>query len=571
MHKALAILMMLSFFQGIIQAQDTEEPSYILPDKLTLRYDEFPGIADAEFKEDSISVDRINLNQLRENLKLQAERTGLRLSLQDCITITLEENPDIAIAGLGIEKAAADRLSALGAFDPMIALSLLRNSSNTSLDQQLGFITNLTSIESDQLLMDASVSGRLHTGTQYNFAFRSKKEESTFGGFETEYDGQFVIALTQPILKGFGEEVNKTYIYIAENSQVMSEEQLRLNVMSVIAEVSKAYWDLVGTVENLKVRREALHNAERLLEINEARRKLGAAADVEVLQAKSGVAQRQSDLISARSMVEDAGDALKMLMHLQEGGLFVDATIVPIDRPETPELEDINPEGNKALLAESVDRALSNRPEISLSDLQILNAELEENLRRNEMLPEVNLTASMTHGGRDSNFSGMVGDVADKEDDVVSIGVQANIPIRNRAARGAHQKARLVRREMELQKEKAVQQLMMNVHLAFRQKITNLFLVESNLQTVRLQEVNVIAEEKKLRLGVTTSWQVLQVQQDLTGAQVLQVQSRTNYEKATVDLLLAEGGLLEAYNIELELPGVEGPVGYMESLLPRWE
>ena len=101
--------------------------------------------------------------------------------------------------------------------------------------------------------------------------------------------------------------------------------------------------------------------------------------------------------------------------------------------------------------------------------------------------------------------------------------------------------------------------------------MTNHILVESNRQARRLQEVNVVAEEKRLRLGVTTSWQVLQVQEDLTAAQTLEVQSQTAYEKALTDLLLAEGTLLENWNIAFEPPEEADAIGYFGSMMPHWK
>ncbi|HNR37014.1 MAG TPA: hypothetical protein PKO36_17700, partial [Candidatus Hydrogenedentes bacterium] len=90
----------------------------------------------------------------------------------------------------------------------------------------------------------------------------------------------------------------------------------------------------------------------------------------------------------------------------------------------------------------------------------------------------------------------------------------------------------------------------------------------SNRQAKQLQEANVIAEEKRLRLGVSTSYRVLQVQQDLTLAQTQELQARIAYEKALVELRLSEGTLLESLGIDFCPPEPEAPVTFGRSIRP---
>jgi outer membrane protein TolC len=157
----------------------------------------------------------------------------------------------------------------------------------------------------------------------------------------------------------------------------------------------------------------------------------------------------------------------------------------------------------------------------------------------------------------------------DGDTDVMSISLQGQVPIGNRAARGQHLRAQLGVRSAEQRLLNAQQQLMFGVHLAVRNLFTNQNLVASTRQAREFQEVSVIAEEKRLRLGVTTSYQVLLVQQDLTAAQTQEVQAIVDYEKARTDLRLAEGTLLQELGVEFEPPEPEAPVSFFESVTPR--
>ena len=149
--------------------------------------------------------------------------------------------------------------------------------------------------------------------------------------------------------------------------------------------------------------------------------------------------------------------------------------------------------------------------------------------------------------------------------------MQGAVAINNRAARGMNTRSRITERQAQERRKQTEIALQTAVHVAARSVKTNQILVESNRQAVRLQEANVTAEEKRLRLGVTTSFQVLRVQEDLTAARLQELRALISYETALVDLQIAEGTLLDNLGIKLEFTDTETPVGYWESIKPRWE
>jgi len=538
-------------------------------EQLSLKYQplfEMPELNMAE----EISIDLIDLESLREAIAAQVGRETLRLTLAEAIGIALQQNPDVLIASYEPLMADADEFTAKGEFDPIWQTNFNFLRAQAALSQQQIAFGGISAIDQYQTTFDSSVSGRLHTGTVYNFAFNINREESTFGRFITDYQSQGVFTLSQPLLRGFGRDVNRVRILAARNNIVAGEEQFRLTIMNTVAEVIKAYWDLVGAIEGVAVREESLANAERLYTIADTRREIGTAADIEVLQSKAGVATRQSDLVAARSAVSDASSRLKLILGLTDGQYFSKAMIVPIDRPNLDELEIYDIDTLESNLDKSVEAALVKRPEIKIAELQINNASLDERRARNEMLPQFDVNWSYGQGGRAPNSRESIRGIQRGDDFFYSYGFQASVPLRNRAARGQHTRARLMKEQTEMRLEQTRHNIMFSVHLALQQVVTNSILVESNRQATRLQEANVIAEENRLRLGVSTPWQVLQVQEELTMAQTQRLQAQIAYEKALVDLELAEGALLDKLDITYETPEAVRPTGYFESIQPRW-
>ncbi|MCK5863354.1 MAG: TolC family protein [Candidatus Hydrogenedentes bacterium] len=502
----------------------------------------------------AISADLIDLSSLRAAATHSPAGKTLRLTLEEAIHIALANNPDIVIAGYEPEKAGAEKLAAHGEFDPVLQQNINYTNSSMSLDQRMRRYAGFSSMDSAGTVTETTLGGKLKTGTRYAVQFNMNFEESTFDDFQGEYGGQLGFTLTQPLVRGFGIAANTIRIRAADNLRAISEAQLELTILNKIADTIKSYWDLAGASEAARVQEGALRNAERLLKINGKRRDIGTAADLDVLQAKAGVAMRQSELIAAYARVHDAGDILKLALNLQDEGLFSSVVIIPTDRPNLETDQTFDMDMMTERIETGVETALKSRPEMRMTDLEIANAELDEQRARNEMLPQLDVVVSYMRGGRDRRLASTISGIASEQDRTYAIGIQGSLVINNRSAHGAQQRARLNVRQAEERRKKTEMALMMGVHYAGRSVMTNKVLMESTRQTVRLQEANVSAEEKRLQLGTTTSYQVLLVQEDLTAAQVQKLQARIAYEKALIDFQLATGTLL----CELGIDPAEG-------------
>jgi outer membrane protein TolC len=202
------------------------------------------------------------------------------------------------------------------------------------------------------------------------------------------------------------------------------------------------------------------------------------------------------------------------------------------------------------------------------SQLEIETAKIDRSHAANAMLPQLDLTSSAFQGKRGPMVDDVFEGVISRNDNIYSFGVKGNVALGNRAARGAFDRADLTAKQAEVKLERTKQELMLRARLALRAVNTSQILIESNRQLSQMQETNVAAEEKRLRLGVSTSYRVLQMQTDLLAAQTQEVQARIGFEKALVDLRLAEGTLLDGLGIEVETPQFKPAVSFLRSVLP---
>lgn len=493
---------------------------------------------------DHIQIDLLSLEELSQIASYRSSGETIRMTLQQCVYAALEGNQDILIVSYEPLKSEADIFSAKGDFDAVFTASADYTRSTSAASGQIIIFGGVTSIDQELITSSLSLQGRTQLGTQYSISTEMQRDEGTFTGLLREYSGGLTVSLTQPILRGVGLDANMARIRTARKALGISQSQVELTVLNALGEVTKAYWDLVGTIENLVVQEESLSNAQRLVQIDKRRFEIGTAAAIEVLQAKAGVALRLSDVVVAHASIADAEDRLKQLLGMQKDGMFSPDHIVPIDRPNVGEYRF----DEKASMA----RALEHRPEIHTALLEIETAEIERLRARNAQLPQLDITGSYRTGGRAGELSDAYRGVRDSQDSRYTLGFTGSVSLGNRAARGAFTKARLTKRQSEQRLLKAKQDVMLAVRISGRGVTTSQILVESNQQARILQEANVAAEEQRLRLGVTTSHRVLQIQEDLTRARTQEVQATVGFEKALVDLQVAEGVLLENMGVHFE-------------------
>jgi len=473
-------------------------------------------------------------------------RRTVTLTAKDCLAIALESNLDISISEYDPLISEADIGQAEGEFDPIWSLNLTESEekSPTSTLYTI-FGVPVASIWDRRTSFGTSFEGKAPTGTMYSLNFGSIRSESTLTeltGAGAEYRGTADLTLSQPLLKNFGLDVNLARIKIARNNKDISKEQVALTVMDTAAQVFNAYWDLVFARENLVVARQSLRNARDLLEQNKLRVEVGDAAPFQVRQAEAGVKRREAEVISAIAAIRGAEDMLKLLLDVHDNSALWDEAIVPADKP--------------LMIMRSLDEeisyktALEKRPELIQGKTAIKSSELVVRLNRNARLPSIDLQGSYGVNALKSNFGNEWDYLMRGHDWKFFYGVTGKIPVGNRLAKGAHVRSRYELEKAQLTLRKLEQAIRLEVRTAIRQVETNRKLVETNATATKLQERALEDEKKRYEVGVSTSYRVLEFEEDLAMAKSLELKALVDYRKALINLDRAEGMILERHGMD---------------------
>lgn len=473
----------------------------------------------------------------RAAVVVPGEGGAAALSLKECIALALQNNLDIAVELFNPQVRKQDLAGEESAFDPSAFFGAQRT------DNRLpgGFAFGSGASISDFWTLNTGIRQKLPTGGTYEVRFDYQYLNSSTSALETN-NTRLALSLQQPLLRNFGIDANETGIRIATNNQGISREQLRLKASDVVTQVHNAYFDLIFALENAEVQQRSLRLAKDLMALNRARVRAGVAAPVEVTQAEAQEAARRQDVIVAEKAVQDAEDALKVILNIPASrgwGL----SLQPADRPPF-EVKSVN-------LEEAIRTALENRYEFKSAKLDIENKELTTRLTRSQLLPDLALTGSVSTNALDTQVNRAAGDLFTSNFLSYGVGVVLTVPLGNRGPQATYLKAKLATDQARTNLQQLELLVTQQVREAVRRVDADAKRVEANRAARVLAEEQLRVEQRRLEAGVTTTFNVLSFQRDLAAAQANEIRAIADYNKSLANLERSKGSVLEQNRIEM--------------------
>jgi outer membrane protein len=370
------------------------------------------------------------------------------------------------------------------------------------------------------------------------------------------------VTLTQPLLRGFGRDVNLRYLKIARIDDKISRLGFYQQLISTVYGISRLYYDLVSLNENVQVKRENLTAARKLLDDDKAQLEQGTLAPLDVTQAQSLVTSTQLDLIQAEGLVRQQEVILKSQLSRRGTAdpYLANLPIVPTDAIVVPETDDSRP------LESLISEALATRPDLAEAALQVETGQIYVNASQNQVRPEVDITANFqTRGSSESPFgvvgtsgTGLITSPADlggaglRLSRVYQAGLQFNLPLRNRAAQADAARDILQLRQAQARTQRGENEVREQVENSLIALQTARSALQAASESRVYQEQLVRAETDRLSVGASTNFLVIQQESYLAQARSTEVAARSVWIKARVAVDRAVGDLLEKNNINFD-------------------
>jgi outer membrane protein TolC len=444
-------------------------------------------------------------------------------------------------------------------------------------------VVDTTALVQDTRLYSYSYSQQFITGTALGASFQSTRNSYNSPAFilNPSTVGTIDININQPLLQGFGRAVNNRNIRVAKNNIKVMDLTVKLQVITTISAVLNLYWDLVSFNEDLRIKRQALALAQQLYEDNQEQVKLGTLPPIEVTRAAAEVSGRKEDLLISETNLAQQETVLKNALSRNgvESVWLDQVHIIPLDHFEIPKTDDLKP------TAELVDEALKNRPEIAQTKINLESSKINVQGTKNNLLPTLSAFADMNNQGLTGvpnpsffgsaasqyfvgGYSNLLAQEFRRDFPNYSAGFSLSIPLRNRQAQADYAMDQLTIRQKELQLQRSVNQIRVDVRNAVIGLQQARARYETAVATRVLGEQSLKAEQDKFKYGATGTdvTTVIQAQKDLVADQTSEAQAMANYTHAKINFDQAVGRTLDINDVSMS----EAESGHVsrESILP---
>lgn len=473
---------------------------------------------------------------------LEVREGVLQLSLDQAIEIALRRNLNLVIERyvrrqreLGIEQT-------LGLYD------LLTSATLAASDTENPTFSSIEAATSSSQSLNFGVTQRVPTGGDVTIGWNGRRREAvdpTQPGIPVSYGSGFAFSYDQPLLRNFGRLANERPILLAQIDNRVSRETFEQQVTTTIQQVVNAYWNLVEAYEQVGVAQESLALARELHDRNRIQVEVGTLAPLELVQSEAAIAVRDEDIIRAQAAIGDTADLLRQLLNLPQGDLW-QVDIRPTTKPETERVAiDVN---------EAIRIALAERPEVRTQQLFLERNQLDARYFQNQLLPQLNLSLDYNLAGVGLGFSNALEQVYLLDFPGWAAQLTFAYPLQNRGARAQKAIADIDVERALLELDDIENVVTTEVRQAARRVDTAAKQIEAARASSRFQERNLEAERKRYENGMSTSFEITQIQEDLTLARSRVVTATIAYQTALTEYYRATGRLLEQESVQISDP-----------------
>jgi len=551
-----------------------------LSDAVTLALENNFDIAIARYNLDIADTD---LLRARAGSTLRGVSTGLVTNTLGgtTSTITTGGGPGGTSTGSGGSGAGASGLvlSTNGAgptplnLDPALTGALEWQRAKTP--ESTPLLTGTNALESNTDSYNFGYTQGFITGTTLTATFNNSR--ATSNGKYTDYSpllSSFMqVQVQQNLLQGFGWGINGRFIIQAKNDRRITDSAFRQQVLYTINQVENIYWALVSAYEDVQSKQRSLEQSKQLASDNRKQLQIGTLAPLDVVNADSSVASDQQALIASQTNLEYQQLVMKQAIARNlEDPTLANAPVIPTDRVS------LMPVAEESIPVEDlVQQAFANNPSVEQSVLTIKNDEITLKAVKNGLLPTVNaygFYSANSIGGAQSpaldcatTLTGFTACPANTVPNIPynttfghlfngsgpdkGVGLNMNIPIRNRQAQADQIRSQIEYRQAQMRLQQIYTQIRIQV-INGRFALTNdRAQVEAALAAQQYASQSLDAELKKLHLGASTTANVLQMQRNLAISDDNVLSAQAAYAKDRAALYEVVADTLDHYGVSL--------------------
>lgn len=449
------------------------------------------------------------------------------LTLEDATRLAVQESFDVQIARMDAKIAQTDALSAKSLYDLIMdveALYLKDKSKKT---------TTILGTKSQDTEYNVGLAQVLPSGTTFNIELDNVRSStnSSFATNTTTHESVFKASLTQDLgrnLFGFNDRSDiKVRLLDIESAEYSSLDRIE----ELMVSVQKAYLNVVLAQEQLLIEQDMLQTAERLYDTQKEKLETGLIEKPDLIAAEANLIRRQNNIKLVDNHLQEAKNVLKVLLALDvDDEIIIEERFVVSDETLTD--------------AQSVVKAFDNRPDYKRLQKQLEAQDIKVKMKKQNLWPEINLTASYERNGLREDFPGSIENITEEDNPTYAVGVSVEFPFQNRDARAQLKSQKYQKMKLLASAKKLERQIVLNVTDKVRAVKVHRSIVQTSANVARLEASKLKEEEKRFSRGRSNTDTLIRFQEDAIQARLREAEAKYNYSLALVQLKREEGSLL---------------------------
>ena len=531
----------------------------------------------------------------------------LTLSLNDAIRKALQNNNDIEVARDDVRYAEQQLRAYQGVYEPVFSITPQLIKNVTPQQSSLGGSGSSGKTSTTIINLSPSITKMFERGGgTYTFSFANSRTNTSnsFSLINPYYSSNLSLTITQPLLRNRSIDVNRHLIRVQKKHLEQTDSDFRQRTIAIISQVQAAYWNLVFALRNQQNQLDSLNLSRQNMRNIEAQISAGAKAPLDRAQVQTDIATRETNLFVATQNVSIAENTLKQLMLRDPLAPEWSAQLTPTDTPAF----DLSP----ISLTAALDEAHKNRPELRRLNLQKEINVIDVQYFKNQTLPQVDIQSTVATTGlagtsvalpagtqvplisgspTTSSSAFLLSQIQDIQtragfpvatvpnvasggvapyliggygQDIrnlltfgtrnITLGVAISFPIHNKTAEANLAGARIQGEQLLASYRSQDQAIEMDVRNAAQAVDTAQRRVVASRLARESAEQQLAGEQKLYEVGRSTTFLLLQRQNELTTARTNELQAETDYNKALADLQRATASTLRVNNVVVENP-----------------
>jgi outer membrane protein len=536
-----------------------------------------------------IAISRINLDiadtdilRAKAGSSIRGVSTGLVQNTLGGTTLTITGGggPGATSAGTGGGGAGAGGLviSTNGGgptpeFRDPIVTGTLQYEAQVAPQLNTLFSGGLSTLTTDTATYNFNYTEGFVTGTQLSVGFNNSRvtTNNPFSDYSPSFSTSFRATATQHLLQGFGPWINERFVLQAKNNRRITDSSFRQQLLYSVNQIEDVYWALVSAYEDEQAKERALAQSTQLTADNRKQLEIGTLAPLDVVNSDSAVATDKQALVASKSNLEYQQLLMKQAIarNLNDPQL-ANAPVIPTDRVSLERLpeEDLTTE-------DLVKQAYVNNPQIEQAVLNLKNNEITIKAEKQGLLPTVDAYAfygAAGLGGHQNpaavNFNNgqpyppgtfptvdygtAFNNLFNSSAPDKGVGVNLNVTLRNRTAQADQARSQMEYRQTEMRLQQLYTQIRIQVTNEVYALANDRAQVEASQAARDYALQSLDAEQKKYKLGASTTANVLQQGRNLAISENTLISATAAYAKDRAELRQLLANTLDVYGISIE-------------------